>query len=228
MKKLFDSLVRLLYPHVCLLCGADLVEGEEQVCLVCRSDLPYTRMHLEPDNRLEQLFWGQVPIQRATALFYFEKGGMVQKLLHQLKYKDNREMGVLLGRCLGEEIAGSPVAEADCIVPVPLHPRRQKLRGYNQSRLIADGMAEVLHLPVADGVLKRVRANETQTHKNAFERWRNSESLFAVGERESLAGRRVLLVDDVVTTGATFTASAKALLQIPNIQINCASVAMAI
>ena len=228
MKEFFRSFIRLLFPNVCLLCGNDLREGEEQICLTCRADLPYTRLHHELDNKFEQLFWGQVPVERATALFYFEKGGKVQEMLHQLKYKGNRDMGLLLGRCLGDEIAGCPVADVDCIVPVPLHSKRLKSRGYNQSRLIAEGLAEVLQLPVEDGALQRTRANETQTHKNAWERWRNSEQLFAVGQAEKLCGKRILLVDDVVTTGATLASAGKALLQVPGVQLNFATIAMAL
>ncbi|MBO4371056.1 MAG: ComF family protein [Paludibacteraceae bacterium] len=228
MKQLLTDFIRLLFPHVCLLCGNRLCESEKHVCLNCLFDLPLTNLHRVPDNRMEQLFWGQARIDHATALYYFEKGNHVQQLLHQIKYKGNRELAVELGRILGEEIKDSPVAQVDCIVPIPLHPRRQKSRGYNQSQLIAEGLAAVLNLPIENQVLWRTRFNDTQTHKNAFERWRNSESLFCVSNGSALEGKRVLIVDDVVTTGSTFVAAAKALIQITNIQLNCATVALAV
>lgn len=227
LKKYISSLLSLVFPKTCGGCGGYLVEGEKEVCLKCLCDLSRTGFHKEDDNDAERLFWGKVKVERATAFCRFHKGGVSQQLLHNLKYKGMKSLGVEMGRIMGQEIKGYPIADVDLIVPVPLHPSKLRKRGYNQAEMIAQGLGEVLDIPVDVTSLERTRGNETQTHKNINERYINSLGLFALtAKSESLKGKRVLLVDDVITTGATLEACARELLKIDGVKVNCIAFAM--
>lgn len=226
--KYISALLSLVFPKTCGGCGGYLVEGEREVCLKCLCELGVTGFHKEQDNDAERLFWGKVKVEHATAYCRFVKGGVSQQLLHNLKYKGYKQLGVELGRIMGAEVKGHPVAQADVIVPVPLHSSKLRQRGYNQAEMIARGLAEVLKLPVETTSLARTRKNETQTHKNINERYLNSIGLFALtGDAQSLSGKRVLLVDDVITTGATLEACTRELLKIDGVSVNCMAFAIA-
>ena len=228
IRTLLTDFLHLFFPRVCLLCGQPLVDGEHEICLACLHGQPHTHLAEKPDNRMEQLFWGKVEaVQRAAALFYFEKGSGVQQLIHQLKYKDNPEVGHVLGRYAAHEMASSPLAKTDAIIPVPLHPKRLRKRGYNQSALIAEGLANVWGTPVNEHLLKRISANDTQTHKGVYERWENTQGLFETTDTRPYRGKTLLLVDDVVTTGSTLCAAAEALSGIPGVTIHCLCLAIA-
>ena len=201
---LWNDIWRLFFPQCCLICGRMLTEGEEHLCIQCLSKLPRTRLNQQKDNDMEKNFWGKFPVVRAGAFLFYAKGGDVQKLLFALKYYGNSKLGHFLGRCIAREWQPSGFFEGvDAIVPVPLHRRKQRMRGYNQSRILAEGIASVTHIPLWDNLLVRSQFTETQTHKGRYERWVNVADVFACTSPEALRGKHILLVDDVITSGAT-------------------------
>ena len=218
--------VSLFYPPYCYICGQMLVKNEKIICTRCALHLPYTDFHTYTPNPMEKLFWGRVSFESAIALFYFRKGGGVQTLIHQLKYKGHREIGVELGRILGLKMAVHPVlSTVDLLVPVPLHPKRRRSRGYNQSEAIAEGIASVLHKPVRVNALRRVIANATQTKRSLCERWENVSHIFSLGKADGLENCHLLLVDDVLTTGATVEAAAQVLCVLPGVRLSVVTLA---
>ncbi len=223
-----DSLLDLFYPSVCAACGKTLFKWEHLVCTHCRSFLPMTGYELDADNPLARMFYGKVRLKAVTACFFFSKEGKVQGLIHQLKYKGNAEAGIFLGQELGKTIKDAPLFQGiDYLIPVPLHPKRERERGYNQSMMIAQGINEVTDIEIGGDFLIRKVNTSTQTHKNKEERWRNVRDIFEVRHREQLEGKSVLLVDDVLTTGATLESCALLLSSIPGISIRCATAACA-
>ena len=215
----------LAFPFNCFGCGNSLDEDELPVCNNCQLALPLTRYWEYPDNEVAKLFWGRLPLENATSLVYFIKDGLVQELLHQLKYNGKKEVGTILGGLLGEKLKGTSFSEVDVIIPVPLHASRLKTRGYNQCDFIASGISTVLEKSNNNGIVQRLRANETQTKKGRYERWINVKELFRVEQPQFVLGKHVLLVDDVVTTGATLEACADALLQVPDTKVSVATLA---
>lgn len=227
MKTYFVSLFRLLFPRLCVGCGKPLVALENNVCLNCLYTLPRTHYETEKDHPVEQLFWGKLPIERAMAWCHFVKGGKLQTLLHALKYHHCPEVGVQLGKQMAFECA-SWLEPIDVIVPIPLHASRQQHRGYNQAACIAKGIAQVMGVEVCSQVLVRTVATSTQTRMRVFERYQNTQGIFTVRQPEVLAHKQVLLVDDVITTGATLLAAAQALKEkIPTCKISIATLAVA-
>lgn len=225
---LWNDLWKLFFPSCCLICGKRLLGGEEHLCCRCLSGLPRTRMHLQKENEVEKCLWGKIPFERATAYWYYTKGGDVRKLLFELKYYGNVRLGRFLGRCVARELLPSGFfADVDGIVPVPLHPRKLKERGYNQSSLLAEGISAITHIPLYEGMLIRKRYTETQTRKGNYERWLNVEDMFECISCEGFRGKHVLLIDDVLTTGATLVACADALKQIPDLRISVLTLALA-
>lgn len=228
MRNILSDLLNLVYPNLCLICGENLVGTEKQICLGCVQNMPKTKFHLLPDNPVEKKFWGKVPISRGTAYFYFQKGSPFQKLLHELKYRDNKEIGEILGKYAGVDLLESAdFANIDIIIPVPLHPNKLAKRGYNQSDCICRGLSVVMEKPVDTTNLKRIRENPTQTKKTVYERYENTENLFQVTYNDLFTGKHVLLVDDVLTTGSTLEACIKALLEVPDIKISIFTLAVA-
>jgi len=224
----FDDFINLLFPDLCILCGRALQKNEHQLCLSCLHDIPKTNYHLIEGNPIEKRFWGKVPIFRATSYFFFQKGSSFQKLLHILKYKGNKEIGELLGKYAAIDLLDSPdFTSIDFIIPVPLHPKKYKLRGYNQSEWISKGISEILNKPLDTTTLLRVRENPTQTKKTVFERFENTEGIFELSNTTLLAGKHVLLIDDVLTTGSTLEACARALLETQGIKISIFTLAVA-
>ena len=201
--------------------------GEEVLCSKCLYDLPRTRAWLTADNMVARQFWGRIPIDLACSLFHFAKGSRYQHLLHLLKYSGRRDIGVYLGKQLGHELAQvADYGNISAIVPVPLHPKKQQMRGYNQSQAIAEGIAHYTGWRVEPNVLIRHRFTQTQTRKNHDERMLNVANAFAVQQGEQLRGQHILLVDDVITTGATLEHCAHTLLNgCPDIRISIASLA---
>jgi ComF family protein len=224
----FSDLLFLVYPEQCEACGNSLVRGESVLCIKCLADMPRTDYMHWDDNPVIQVFWGRVRVEMATALFLFGKGSRYRKLLHKLKYKRKPEIGVFLGKELGASLNQSKYfTKIDAIVPVPLHKSRLKTRGYNQSLMIALGISEVTGWDVYTDLLLRVHATETQTKKNKEERWKNVSGKFAVENSERVKNKSVLLVDDVVTTGATLEACAEELLKIEGLKLYIAVLARA-
>lgn len=220
--------VALLFPQLCQACGEGLVSGEELLCLDCRYNLPFTDFHLKPDNLVARQFWGKINPESAYALCYFAKGGKMQHLLHNFKYKGVRKVGNLLGNIAGDQLMQNPgFKNADVIIPVPLHKSRLQKRGYNQSTCFAEGLSEKMGIPVNDNNLIRIRATETQTHRSRFLRFENMQQVFTIVRPEELKNKHVLLVDDVITTGSTLEACGIELLKIEGLKLSIATIAYA-
>lgn len=216
----------LFYPPYCYVCGKILVKNEKMVCSFCSTHLPYTDFHTYTPNPMEKMFWGRVEVEAATALFFFRKGGAVQELVHQLKYKGRREIGFILGKQLGSVLLeNNLLSTVDVIVPVPLHPKRKRKRGYNQSEMIAEGIASVMNRPVCTTALSRTVHNPSQTRRGVIERWDNVCRIFSLSDASAISDKHLLLVDDVVTTGATLEAAAHVLKTIPGVRISIAALA---
>jgi ComF family protein len=223
-----EDLLELIYPALCVTCGERLISQEKYLCLKCWHDLPVNNFHHDPENIVAQLFWGRVWIENATSFFHYRKGSKYQKLIHFIKYKGLKELGLETGMRFGNLLAESiPYQSIDLIVPVPLHPRKQKKRGYNQSEWIARGLGESMKKPVSPGNLFRQMPSSTQTRKNRFERWQNVEGIFGIHQPEMFSGKHILLVDDVVTTGSTLEACAFQVLKTRNTKISIATLAFA-
>ena len=226
--RLFYYLTELLFPRLCVCCGDKLIEQEQWICLHCLHHIPRTNFHLEAENPVARLFYGRVKIEYATSFFFFSKGSNYQSLIHNLKYKGMKELGAEMGKHFGIDLLQSvDFSTVDLICPVPLHPRKEKKRGYNQSWWIASGMAAQMNIPLSDNNLKRVTFTDTQTKKNRFERWQNVEGIFALTHPEAYAGKHILLVDDVVTTGATIEACAQAIVSRTDARVSIATLATA-
>jgi ComF family protein len=224
----FEDLISLLFPKICVCCGNSLWKHEEIICRFCEYHLPYTAFHLVRDNPVEQVFMGRQPIVAGTAYLRFNKGSRVQRLIHDLKYRDRKDIGVFLGRKLGTILATTePYNTADYIIPVPLHKKKLMKRGYNQSEQFANGLSAAMKIPVDKFNLVRIKATDTQTRKSRFKRYQNVNEIFRVLQPERLAGKHILLVDDVLTTGATLEACMMALRCCPDIRISCATIAVA-
>jgi len=220
--------VSLLFPELCAACRESLVANEQLICTACRYGLPFTNFHLQPDNIVAQQFWGKIQLQGAYSLYYFSKGGKVQNLMHQFKYRGMKQIGNLLGNIAGGQLAQNEVFNmVDLIVPVPLHRKRLQQRGYNQSAHFAEGLAEKLNAAVEINNLVRTTVTETQTHKSRFARFENMQDVFTIENPERLKNEHVLLVDDVITTGSTLEACGTQLLKIEGLKLSIATVAYA-
>ena len=226
--RLINSILELFYPSICAACGTSLFRWEHLVCTRCRNFLPHTGYERNEENPLAQLFYGRVRLKAVTSCYFFSKEGKVQHLIHELKYKGNRDAGVFLGQELGKTIKDAPLfQDIDYLIPVPLHPKREKKRGYNQSMVIAQGVSEVTGIQIGADFLIRSVNTATQTHKSKEERWQNVKDIFELRHAERLEGKYVLLIDDVLTTGATLEACAHLLSSVPGITISCATAACA-
>lgn len=212
---MLNDFFNLIYPRLCAACKKPLLREENHVCISCQFSLPKTNFHNHKENDVSKLFWGRIPIETAAAFYKFSKKSRVQQLLHQLKYKDNKEIGRFLGKLYGFELNKSPHFKGiNYVIPVPLHPKKLKIRGYNQSEWIAIGLSESMNIPLNTNSLYRTEHSQSQTKKGRYNRWENVGSIFAIKNEEELKGKSVLLVDDVITTGATIEACATPLQQL--------------
>lgn len=224
-----EDLFALFFPRICLACQEPLTPGEDMICTLCQFHLPRTNFHLDPVNPLARVFWGRVRLEAAAAFCFFQKGGTVQHLLHQLKYKGHQEVGLILGKMYGAEILRTSFIEAiDVIVPVPLHPLKLRKRGYNQSERFAKGLHDATGLELVTDSLFRKINSSTQTRKGRYSRWENVGEIFGVRNEGHILNCHILLVDDVVTTGATLEACAQVLLEIPGTRVSVAAIAYAV
>ncbi len=205
------SLRRLFYPRVCVLCHLALVKSEKHLCVYCLKKLPKARLVDPTENAVFKVFRGRIPLGQAGAFLVFRSGGITRQLLHEIKYRDNRNLAVWMGEMYGEELLKSGIKPADCIIPVPLHRKKQKQRGYNQSEAFAQGLGAKMNIPVNTTALQRRTFTQTQTRKSRWDRWRNVEDVFFISNPEEIKGKSIMLVDDVVTTGATMEACARTL-----------------
>jgi ComF family protein len=219
----------LLYPAYCSGCGHALLKYEKAICSSCQTQLPRSGFHDQPNNPVEQLFWGRVPIHSATAFLRMPRKSPVHNMIHELKYRQNPETGIFLGKLFGLELKASlRMNPCTCIVPVPLHPEKEYQRGYNQCDKIAQGLAEVMQLPVFYKALGRTAHTASQTRKSRYQRWENVGQLFTILEENKLKNQHILLVDDVITTGATLEACAQQLQEIEGVQLSIAALAFPI
>jgi ComF family protein len=225
MFRFLRDFISLFYPEVCLNCGEGLAEKEEFICTTCFYKLPKTDYHNNPHNPLYRTFYGRAEIKAAAAYCYYEKGGTVQNLVHEIKYKGRKELGTSFGKWYGAELKNSPFfSELDVIIPVPLHPKKLRRRGYNQSGCFAEGLSNAMNVPVVSNALTRVKDTETQTNKSRFSRWENVKDVFTVENKEQLQNKHVLIVDDIITTGATMEACIHVLNAIPVASVSVASI----
>lgn len=221
------SLARLFVPRRCVVCGACLDDGEEVLCLECDIAMPRTNYHLRADNPVEQRFWGRFPLERATSYFRYGKDGDYRRILFRLKYEGRKDCAEAMGRLMAADLVRSGFFEGvDVLLPVPLHPDKQRLRGYNQSACIAQGVSAVTGIPVSVGNVRRRKFTETQTRKSAHQRWDNVDGVFEAVDAAAFVGQHVLLLDDVLTTGATLTACADALAGVEGVRFSVLALAV--
>ncbi len=223
-----DDLLHLLYPHHCTGCGSDLLSRDALLCAYCIKELPLTGFAYHENNPIEKIFTGRIPIKAAHSEFYFSKGQLVQHLIHQLKYKGNQSIGLYLGERMGETLlASNRFKNIDAIVPLPMFAHKEFKRGYNQATIIARGLGETLQSTLYPQAVVRSRLTETQTRKHRTERWQNVEGSFLIPDPTVLSGKNILLVDDVITTGASIEACASAILAVPGTTLFITSLAHA-
>ena len=226
---LWDDFISLLFPRLCYACGNQLMRNESLICTECFVVIPRTNYHFVEDNPVAQLFWGRCLIEKAAAFSYYNKGSRIQKLIHNLKYNGIREIGYDLGRLYGLSLKTSGfINDIDIIIPVPLHPMKKSIRGFNQSETISMGIADATHLPVDIKSLARVLVSATQTKRSRYERWTNVEGIFQVLDSQTIMGKHVLLVDDVITTGSTIESCTNELLKIEGVKVSVVALAFAV
>lgn len=224
LKEIKNSLLHLAYPHVCEGCGSDILQADHLLCLHCLSSLPETNFHVHGNNPIEKKFWGRMPVVHATAQYYFTKESMIQHLMHSFKYKGNKELGIYLGRWMGHAFTSSNrFNDIDAIIPLPLHPSKEHRRGFNQAAVLCEGISSVLNKPVLKNIVLKTESTESQTKKNRIERWQNIEGKFELKNAKAIVGKHVLLIDDVITTGATLEACGQEILQAENVRLSVAT-----
>ena len=221
---ILNSLLDLVFPKLCVCCGGVLMEGEENICLTCLYTLPRVVEKDYTDNKVMEIFLGRVRLEKAMSWCHFDKETNVQNILHHIKYKGKSKFANQIGEIMAREMPNFFV-DIDAIVPVPLHPKKERMRGYNQSVEIANGVQKIVGLPIFSQLIERTRFSETQTHKNKEERWKNAVDLFKLSPNDGFEGKHILLIDDVLTTGSTAIACLKCLEQIPNVKLSFLSLA---
>ena len=225
----WDDFISLLFPRLCYACGNHLLRNENLICTECYVVIPRTNYHCTVDNPVEQLFWGRCVIEKAAAFSYYNKDSRIRNLIHNLKYKGVREIGYELGRIYGLSLKSSGFTkDIDLIIPVPLHPAKVRIRGFNQSESISIGMAAATLLPINIKTLARIKVSATQTKRSRYERWTNVEGIFKVTDPETIMGKHVLLVDDVITTGSTIESCTNELLKIEGVKVSVVALAFAV
>ena len=225
---LINDLMSLIYPRYCEACENNLFKHEVFICSHCLLSLPKTNYHLTSSNELEFTFGGRVPLNKVMSLYLYQKCGRVQKLLHAIKYQEQKELGEYLGQLYSRDLfITDSVKDIDVIIPIPLHKNKLRSRGYNQSEWFANGLANGLSIPVNNSLLERITDTSTQTKKKKFERWENVEGIFKLKNYTDYMNKHILLVDDVITTGATIEAAWLALKEIKGLKVSVASIAFA-
>ncbi len=223
--KAFRDFTVIMYPQLCAACGNVLLRQERVLCLRCMTELPRTGFHNDPENPVAQMFWGRVPVEHATAFMYFYGDSRYRQILYELKYRGRYHTGIEMGKMFGQELKSTPFGKVDLVHPVPLHRRKKRKRGYNQSALLARGISEAMGKPVAENLIRRVVYTGSQTSRSRYERWENVEKIFAAKDPDKLKGKHILLVDDVITTGSTLEACASALLALEGVSVSVAALA---
>lgn len=225
---MLKHIINLFFPRICAGCTTILLTNENVICTICRHDIPLTNHHLMIENEAYKKFYGRIPVEHASAFLYFHKKGIVQELIHNLKYKGHEEIGTLLGHWYGQDLKEVLAAQKpDVIIPVPLHRRKYKERGYNQVSTFGLALSKELEIPYNRNLLVRTVYSKTQSKKNLIGRTEGIETLFDVTFTEQDHGKHFLLIDDVITTGSTLEACSRALLKIPDAKISIVCMAMA-
>ena len=218
----WHRLLDLISPRLCVVCGQRLTVSEDVICTKCNLHLPRTDFHQDPyENEMAKLFWHQIPVERATALLYYESHAETANILYELKYKGHPEVGEVMGRLMAKELKPSGFFDGiDGIVPIPLAKKRQRQRGYNQSLEIARGISAITSLPIYNKVVRRKAFEGSQTNKGRWERNENVEGVFELKDASAIQGKHLLMVDDVVTTGATVIACVQELCKAGNVKVS--------
>jgi ComF family protein len=225
---MFNTILNLFFPKVCAGCNSVLLTNENTICTLCRHNIPLTNHHLNPENEAFKKFYGRVSIEYASALFYFQQKGIVQELIHKLKYKGHEEIGTVLGQWYAQDLKEIPILQTvDLIIPVPLHKKKYRERGYNQVATFSLAFADALNLTYNDSILVRKVYSKTQSKKNLLGRTEGIQTVFDVCFTEKDHNKHFLLIDDVITTGATLEACSRALMKIPGAKISIICMAMA-
>ncbi|KAF2518352.1 ComF family protein [Flavobacterium salilacus subsp. salilacus] len=225
---MLKSLANILFPKTCPGCSNILLENEYTVCIACMHNMPYTQHHLSAENETFKRFYGRLPLEHASALLYFHKQGLVQQLIHNLKYKGQQDIGKLMGQWYAQELKGVPALQSVTdVIPVPLHPKKLRERGYNQVAEFGKALAEGLNVNYNEDILLRTTYNKTQTKKNLAARAAIIGSAFDVDFTDADSGKHFLLIDDVITTGATLESCGKALLKVPDSKLSIVTIAYA-
>ena len=228
LSEIAGSMAHLLLPQLCAACRIPLLHREKLLCMGCTLELPHTGFHNIDDNEAALRLAGRIPFQHATAFAYFTPEGLLQHLLHLLKYKGRQEVGTFLGMQAGYALQGVPwIRSIDAIVPIPLHPKKKAARGYNQTALIAQGLGDVLSIPVSADAMIRTKHTASQTRMSREERVQNVAGAFSLSGNANLSGRHVLLIDDVLTTGATLEAAFATLSAVPEIRLSLMTIGLA-
>lgn len=224
---MIKNLLNLFFPKVCYACNLLLLDNERHICTTCRHNLPVTNYHFNNDNTVEKVFYGRVKIRKATSLLRFHKKSMVQKLLHNLKYRGHETISKVLGTWLGSELKETGnFNDIDLVIPVPLHKTKFKKRGYNQVTKFGNEIAMALNTRYREDILTKISATKTQVFKKRLARWSDNNEIFNLKKTEEIKGKHILLVDDIITTGATIEACASLLLEIPDVKISVATMAI--
>ncbi|HEY5406506.1 MAG TPA: phosphoribosyltransferase family protein [Ginsengibacter sp.] len=224
---ILSPLVHFFYPHNCIGCGSDIIEKENFLCLECINDLPHTNFATHAGNPIEKIFWGRIPVTSGMSEFYFSKDSIIQNCIHEFKYRGNKKLGLYLGKMMGKSMLNSNrFSNIDYIIPLPLFTAKEFKRGFNQSSILCSGINEIMNIPMVTKNVIRIIHTETQTKKGRIQRWENVEKSFSVNDPSMLKGKHILLVDDVITTGATIEACGREILKIEGVQLSVASLAI--
>lgn len=228
MQRLLNDLLNLIYPGLCVLCYRPLAESEQHICLHCINKLPRTKYWNDKENKASEMFWGKINVEWVIPFLHFMRKGKVRQLIHEIKYHNNKALGIYLGYLFGMELVNHSVSEADLIIPVPISHQKLSARGYNQAFLIAEGLSKALNIPINDKILIRVNQIESQTRKGRYDRWLNVQENFKVINYSfNLNNKHILLVDDVLTTGATLETCATELIKVAACKISFLTLAVA-
>lgn len=228
IKNIGQSILDMLFPRICPVCEKTLLSHEKSLCTKCMLDIPITGFHTQDFNPMEQLFAGKIRFEKATGYFFYEKGNPYANLLHDIKYHNQPQIGRHLAAMYAKElIAYNYLTDIDCIIPVPLHHKKLIKRGYNQSEYIAKGFADSLNVPIHTDIITAVKKHESQTNKGIYERWLNTQNIYLAQNTETIENKHILIVDDVVTTGATLLSVASTIADVPGIRISLATLGVA-
>ena len=228
LTNLLGDFVSLIYPNICPACNENAPIRDDIFCVKCYYKLPYTDFYINDDNLMRDRFWGRLELEIASSIFLFSKGSRTQNIIHALKYKNKKELGIRLGEDHGIKLRDNPKAQdIDLIIPVPIHFKKLKKRGYNQSALFAKGLSKGMNIPWSEDHLICIKESSTQTRKSRLDRLENVEKTFALSNPQALKGKHILLVDDVLTTGATLEACALRILEAEHTKISLAAIAIA-